>query len=137
MYYGPKMIHDAGISDGTARSDIIWSIPLAFVNAAGTVVAILYIDKLGRRYIMLRMLPFIGFSMWLIAGAYALIGFGGYHVIGGWFCFISILFYLAFFSIGMGATPWTVNSEIYPLHLRGMGNSCSTFSNWASNYVVA
>lgn len=131
------MIHDAGVSDGTPKSDIIWSIPLAFVNAVGTIITILYVDKLGRRYIILRTLPLIGLSMWFIAGSYALIGFGGYDVTGGWLCFIFILIYLAFFSIGMGATPWAVNSEIYPLHLRGIGNSCATFSNWASNYMVA
>lgn len=34
-------------------------------------------------------------------------------------------------------TPWTVNSEIYPLNLRGVGNSLSTFSNWVSNWALS
>lgn len=50
---------------------------------------------------------------------------------------IGIILYLAFFSIGIGCTPWTLNSEIYPLHLRGVGISLSTTANWVSNYVVA
>lgn len=47
------------------------------------------------------------------------------------------MLYLAFFSVGLGSTPWTVNSEIYPLHLRGVGNSISTTGNWVSNYCIS
>lgn len=47
------------------------------------------------------------------------------------------MLYLCFFSIGLGNTPWTVNSEIYPMHLRGVGLSVSTTANWLSNYVVS
>jgi hypothetical protein len=57
--------------------------------------------------------------------------------IGSYVAFISILLYLLAFSIGLGATPWTVNSEIYPLNLRGAGNSASTFGNWFSNFLVS
>lgn len=48
-----------------------------------------------------------------------------------------ILLYLVFFSISLGPIPWTVNSEIYPLHLRGAGNSLATTVNWVSNYAVS
>lgn len=47
------------------------------------------------------------------------------------------MLYLAFFSIGLGNTPWTVNSEIYPLHLRGVGMSLATTTNWVSNYIIS
>ena len=30
-----------------------------------------------------------------------------------------------------------MNSEIYPLHLRGVGNSLSTTANWVFNFVVS
>ena len=49
----------------------------------------------------------------------------------------SLFLYLAFFSPGMGPQPWTVNSEIYPLHLRATGVSISTTANWLTNYVVS
>lgn len=37
----------------------------------------------------------------------------------------------------MSSTPWTVNAEIYPLHVIGTANSLSTTTNWLSNFVVA
>ena len=37
----------------------------------------------------------------------------------------------------MSSTPWTVNAEIYPLHVIGTANSLSTTTNWTTNFVVA
>ena len=56
---------------------------------------------------------------------------------GKWITLVGILLYLVFFSISLGPIPWTVNSEIYPLHLRGAGNSLATTVNWVSNYAVS
>lgn len=114
------------------------SLPLALINTLGTLVAVFYIDRIGRRFIMLRTLPGIGISM-------AMIGIGlwiktfsqGHELLGKMISFLSLITYLAFFSVGMGGTPWTVNSEIYPIHLRGTGNALATTANWVTNYLVS
>lgn len=84
---------------------------------------------------MLRTLPGCGICMCLLGLGMALLKS---KIAGGhWVAAISIFFYMTFFSIGVGGTPWTVNSEIYPLHLRGIGNSMSTLGNWLGNYIVS
>jgi hypothetical protein len=57
--------------------------------------------------------------------------------IGTYLSIISLILYLLSFAIGMGATPWTVNSEIYPVQVRGVGTSLATTTNWLSNFVVS
>lgn len=47
------------------------------------------------------------------------------------------MLYLVFFSVGLGNTPWTINSEIYPLHLRGVGMCIATTTNWITNYAIS
>jgi len=42
-------------------------LPLALTNALGTIVAIIYIDKLGRRFILLRLIPFIAGTLLVLA----------------------------------------------------------------------
>lgn len=50
---------------------------------------------------------------------------------------VSLGVYLALFSIGMSSTVWTVNSEIYPIHLVGTACALATATNWLSNFAVA
>lgn len=56
---------------------------------------------------------------------------------GGKFSLGATALYLAFFQPGMGPMPWTINSEIYPLHLRSMGVSIATMVNWGGNLVIS
>lgn len=37
----------------------------------------------------------------------------------------------------MSSTPWTINSEIYPLHVIGTASSLSATTNWITNAIVA
>ena len=91
---------------------------------------------------MLRSLPFVSLFMGVIG-----LGMGLRNHIdesstiaqqaGKWFAAGGLFLYLLSFAVGMGPTPWTVNSEIYPLHLRGTGNSFSATTNWISNFAVS
>jgi hypothetical protein len=36
-----------------------------------------------------------------------------------------------------GPVPWTVNSEIFPLKIRSLGNSIATMVNWSANLIVS
>jgi SP family sugar:H+ symporter-like MFS transporter len=37
----------------------------------------------------------------------------------------------------MSGIIWTVNAEIYPIHLIGVANSIATSFNWLSNFIVS
>ena len=77
MYYGPDIMEKAGIviSGMTEeQSALLLNIPLSAINGIGTCLAVFYIDKLGRRYIILRMVPFMAISWWITAVGMALTG---------------------------------------------------------------
>jgi len=50
---------------------------------------------------------------------------------------LGMLLYLAAFSPGLGPVPWTVNSEIYPMSVRGVCMGIAATSNWVANALVA
>jgi len=71
MYYGPEIMIAANITIGSYSdklSGIILNIPLSLTNAVGTTLSIFFIDRMGRRYMMLRTLPAIVVSLLVVAG---------------------------------------------------------------------
>ncbi|ETM34950.1 hypothetical protein L914_18057 [Phytophthora nicotianae] len=55
----------------------------------------------------------------------------------GWVIFVTLFIYLACFASGMGCMPWTINAEIYPLHVRSFALSIATSVNWLFNLFVS
>ncbi|ETV84746.1 hypothetical protein, variant 1 [Aphanomyces astaci] len=50
---------------------------------------------------------------------------------------VALFVYLACFASGMGCMPWTINAEIYPLHVRSVAIGAATTANWVSNLLVS
>lgn len=144
MYYGPEIIIDSGTTidgiDDREQLGIILNIPLAATNAIGTIVAAFIIDDMGRRYIILRTLPGVFVSLLLVSLSMYLAIYSddpGTKNAAHYLFFISIILYLAFFSVGFSSTPWAINSEIYPIHLVGTAVALATATNWLCNFIVA
>ncbi|RLN57395.1 hypothetical protein BBJ28_00002693 [Nothophytophthora sp. Chile5] len=55
----------------------------------------------------------------------------------GWTIFVALFVYLACFASGMGCMPWTINAEIYPVHVRSFALSMATSVNWLFNLLVS
>lgn len=85
---------------------------------------------------MLRTFPMCAAAMSLLGIAMWLLNYQD-NSNGQWLAIFSMGWYIISFSVGLASTPWTVNSEVYPLHLRGIGNSLSTFGNWFANYFIS
>lgn len=112
------------------------SLVLAGCLTIGCYLSIAFIDRLGRRYVMLRALPGMGICMCVGGISIKLIA-DGETDIGKWLLVAALFVYLALFALGMGATPNVVNTEIFPIHLRGIGTSLSWVGNWFSNYLIS
>ena len=79
MYYGPDIMEKAGIViEGMSeeQSALFLNIPLSFINGLGTLLSVFFIDNLGRRYLILRSLPLIALSWFIVAAGMAFTGEG-------------------------------------------------------------
>jgi MFS family permease len=110
---------------------LIGALIIGGVNAASTAGALLIVDGVGRRKLLLTGTTGILLSLVAI-GFIFLVGEKPLSLL----LFAFILLYIVSFAIGLGPVYWLMSSEVFPTRLRGAGASISTVGNWGSNLVV-
>lgn len=133
IYYAPTIFEMAGFKDAPAA--ILATMGIGVVNVFFTVIALLLIDKAGRRPLLLVGLSGMLFSLCVLGFAF-LHGTENLGVLK-WFVLGSMIFYIACFAISLGPIMWLMISEIFPLSIRGLGSSIATSFQWGLNMIVA
>ena len=109
------------------------SLPLTGVQLIGNMIALLTLDKIGRR------IPLYSGALGMAA---SLIGLGVYFELYQtfssitWLSILCSVSYCFFFSMSWGPVPWIVMAEIIPLRARGRGTSVCTVACWVTLFLV-
>ena len=128
MYYAPEIFKATG--DGV-QSALLQTILVGIVNIISTVVAILYVDKLGRK--LMLMIGAAGMAIFL-----ALIGvFFFTGMTKGYWVIVAILGYVSFFGISLGPLTFVVVAEIFPNRIRAKAISVAILCLWLSTFIVS
>lgn len=135
MYYSSVILQDAGFTSDTMP--VILSVPLAFMNALFTVIAIFTVDRVGRRFMLLLSVCGCFVTTCVIAVVGFMLDKQIPYSVGGWLFLGLLSVFLAFYAPGIGCIPWVVMGEVFPQHLRTSAASLATMSNWAANALVS
>ncbi|WP_436346193.1 sugar porter family MFS transporter [Natronorubrum sp. FCH18a] len=131
MYYAPTILESTGFED---TASILATVGIGAVNVVMTVVAVLLIDRTGRRPLLLTGLAGMTGMLAVLGAAFYLPGLSG---VIGWVATGSLMLYVGFFAIGLGPVFWLMIAEIYPMEVRGTAMGVVTVVNWAGNLVVS
>jgi sugar porter (SP) family MFS transporter len=131
IYYAPTIFQMAGFHG--ASSSIFATVGLGIVNVLSTVFAILYLDRMGRRPLLLIGLTGMGLSL----GALSLAFHGTQGPLLQWAAIASTFVYIICFAFSLGALVWLMVAEIFPLEVRGAAMGVAVFSCWFWNFVVS
>uniref|UniRef100_M8B887 D-xylose-proton symporter-like protein 2 n=1 Tax=Aegilops tauschii TaxID=37682 RepID=M8B887_AEGTA len=115
----------SGASDATRVS-----ILLGLLKLIMTGVAVLVVDKLGRRPLLIGGVSGIAVSLFLLSSYYTLFTGAPYVAV------IALLLYVGCYQLSFGPIGWLMISEVFPLKLRGRGLSVAVLVNFASNALV-
>ncbi len=127
IYYSTKIFASAGVGVNNAFTS---SAIIGLVNLLFTFVAIAFVDKAGRRPLLL-----IGLAVQVAAlGAVGWMFHTGVHGVG---LLVAVISFTAAFAMAMGPISWILCSEIFPTKVRGRAMSVATFTIWTSCYIVA
>ncbi|KAK4655991.1 hypothetical protein QC762_307330 [Podospora pseudocomata] len=131
MYFSATIFEMLGFPIPTLTSLVV-----AVTNFAFTLVALLIIDRIGRRRILLWSIPWMVFGLLLAAFGFFLSGVTDSDAPGSpVVILISIMIYVAGYAIGLGNVPW-MQSELFALNVRSLGSGIATATNWGANFVI-
>jgi SP family galactose:H+ symporter-like MFS transporter len=133
IYYAPTIFQFAGIK--AAASSILATVGVGVVNVLLTAVAVLLLDRVGRRPLLLVGLVGMVLGLAALGLAFHFSALSG--ALLGWLALGSLMLYVGAFAIGLGPVFWLLVSEIYPLKIRGLAMSTATVANWAANLLIA
>lgn len=139
MYYSSTLFAIVGFSNPIAVGTVV-----AGTNWIFTVLSIIFIDRIGRRRILL-------WTMWGMPVCLAVTA-----VVFRWIplsrntlqltddtaswpatvVLVTMILFVAFYAAGLGCVPWQAN-EFLPMEVRAVGTMLINFCNWGPNIVVS
>lgn len=127
LYYLNDIFASAGFSGVTGG---VQTVIVGVVNLASTVVAMMLIDRLGRKTLLL--IGCIGMTI-------TLSGIAAIFVSGRWRSTLIFLLaaYIASFAISSGAVIWVYMSEIFPNAVRVKGQALGSTTLWVMNGIIS
>lgn len=132
IYFGAQLLKFMGHTTNTA---VYEAITLGIVNFVGAVVAVLVLDWIGRRKMLIGgsigMVVGLGALGWFFSNSSA---FVHAHAIVGLGC---VLLFLFSFEMSLGPVFWLMISELYPLRIRSKAMALCTMVNWGFNFLVS
>jgi len=131
IYYAPTIFKLAGVTEN--RNALIATIGVGTINVLTTFIAIFLLDKVGRKPLLYFGLGGMIFSLIALS-----IGFHQKtpEIYSEIICNATLMLYIASFAYSLGPISWLLNSEIYPLHIRGKAMGLATCFNWLSNFII-
>ncbi|MEM9141671.1 MAG: sugar porter family MFS transporter [Bacteroidota bacterium] len=124
MYFAPNILNEAIPS---VESSFLGAVLVGVVNSLFTFIAILNIEKYGRRKLLL-----VG-----VIGAFiSLAGVGAFFAMGSQLVIIPLLLYVACFAFSYGPIVWVIISEIFPTHIRGLAVSLGSLALMVTGFLI-
>jgi MFS transporter, SP family, galactose:H+ symporter len=143
IYYADTIFAAAGFNNPTSQSlATLWAV--GAVNVVATLVAVLWVDRFGRKPLLLIGSAGMCAGLLVVAGAFFELqkvtsSEHATHGVAsaGILALIGLVIFIASFAFSLGPVVWTVINEVFPSHVRGRGVAIATAINWFAAWAVA
>lgn len=130
LYYGPSIFENAGLSEGDS---LFYQVLVGLVNVLTTILALVIIDRVGRKKLVYYGVSGMIISLLLISFYFI---YGERLDISSVFLLVFFLFYIFCCAVSICAVVWVLLSEMYPTKVRAMAMSIAGFSLWVGTYLI-
>jgi sugar porter (SP) family MFS transporter len=132
VYYATTIFGMTGFSSASVAP--LLTVGIGMTNLAATIAATFFVDRLGRRTLLLA-----GTAVTTVCLVLFVVGFAGldhFGPLGRWLVVASLFCYIGAFSLSLGPVCGLVVSEIYPQRVRGVAMSFVIALNWTFQIIV-
>jgi SP family xylose:H+ symportor-like MFS transporter len=127
LYYAPRIFESMGAAKDAS---MLQTIIMGLVNVIFTVIAIMTVDKWGRKPLL------ITGSIGMAVGMFAISALAFTNIIGI-STLVFIIIYTASFMMSWGPICWVLISEIFPNKIRGQAVAIAVAAQWFANYLIS
>ncbi len=128
MYYAPMIFERSGLATDAAMLN---TVAVGVTNLLLTIVAMFFIDRFGRKTLLL--IGAVGMCLSLSGAAWSFFS----QASGGTGILICIIGFIASFAFSQGAVIWVFLAEIFPNRVRAKGQALGSFTHWIMNAIIA
>lgn len=135
MYFTPTLLTTVGLS---AQNALLASVPIVLLGTAAAVgLGFGLMDRAPRRLVLGIGTTGVAITMAAIGWVYGLIDPSNPSVLISWVLIALMALFLIINQGFVGAMTWTILAEIFPGHLRGLGNGLATAIIWVVNFGIS
>ncbi|GGB48455.1 MFS transporter [Lentibacillus populi] len=132
IYYAPTIFSEAGLGDATA---ILGTVGIGTVNVIITIFAIMIIDKIDRKKLLI--IGNAGMVASLIIMAVLIWTIGLESSFGAWIIVACLTLFIIFFAFTWGPILWVMLPELFPMRARGAATGIAALALSIGSLLVA
>lgn len=127
LYYAPHIFTELGFPAGVAA--LAATFGLGLVNVLATIAAMMLVDRLGRRPLLIAGSAAMAVSLAVVI--VAALADWPYVALAG------LCAYIVAFALSLGPLPYVLMSELFPSAIRERGIAAASATSWLFNAIVA
>nr|WP_240529711.1 sugar porter family MFS transporter [Streptomyces mangrovisoli] len=134
FYYSSTLWQSVGVDP---TDSFFYSFTTSIINIIGTVIAMIFVDRIGRKPLALigsvGMVIGLGLEAW--AFSYDLVD-GKLPATQGWVALIAAHVFVLFFALSWGVVVWVFLGEMFPNRIRAAALGVAASAQWIANWAI-
>ncbi|MFF3764879.1 sugar porter family MFS transporter [Streptomyces sp. NPDC001922] len=137
FYYSSSLWQSVGIDPS---SSFLYSFTTSIINILGTVIAMIFVDRIGRKPLALIGSAGMAVSLGLAAWAFSFKTGTGTDItmpdLQGTVALVAAHAFVLFFALSWGVVVWVLLGEMFPNKIRAAALGVAASAQWVANWVI-
>ncbi len=134
FYYSSTLWQSVGVDP---TESFFYSFTTSIINIVGTVIAMIFVDRIGRR--PLALIGSVGMAVGLALEAWAFsfdLVDGKLPATQGWVALVAAHVFVLFFALSWGVVVWVMLGEMFPNRIRAAALGVAAAAQWIANWAI-